>query len=227
MNSRLIVSAIAATTLCAGALPAASQGRVYDRNASNNPEIYMQTHPEDAANAGNLQGLPGRIERHDRSRPDAARQEQARREEQRRREADHQHRRDAEHHRHDHDRRHWDRRSQDHRYYGYVTPRPFYYNYSAPTLIYSAPPVYSSPPVYFGAAPQTYYPPVYNSAPVVFRAGDYLPLEYRGAQYLVTDWQWRGLSAPPFGYQWFLLGPSHFALVANSTGQIVSLVAAR
>jgi Ni/Co efflux regulator RcnB len=43
----------------------------------------------------------------------------------------------------------------------------------------------------------------------------------------VQDWQWRGLSAPPYGYHWVLLGPDNFALVADSTGQILSLVAAR
>lgn len=213
MNRRLIVSAIAAATLCAGALPAAAQGRVYDRNASNNPEIYRQTHPEDAGNAGNLQGpaAPARVDR-----------EQARRDEQRR---DEQQRREAEHRRHL-DRRHWDR-AHDRRHYGYVVPRPNYY-YNPPAVYYSAPPVYySAPPVYYRAVPQTYYPPSYGSAPLVFQAGDYLPPEYRIAQYIVTDWQWRGLSAPPFGYHWVVLGPDHFALVADSTGQIVTLTAAR
>lgn len=218
MNSRLIVSAIAAATLCASALPAAAQGRVYDRNASNNPEIYQQTHPEDAHNAQNLQGPAApRVERHEprreAGRRDGARQEQARRDEQ--------HRREADHRRHQHDRRDWDHhRGHDRRHYGYVVPRPIYY-YSPPAVYYSA------PPVYYGAAPQTYYPPAYGSAQLVFQTGDYLPPQYRAAQYVVTDWQWRGLSAPPYGYQWIVLGPDHFALVADSTGQIVSLVAAR
>lgn len=221
MNSRLIVSAVAAATLCAGALPASAQGRVYDRNASNNPETYQQTHPEDRSNP-QLQG-PARVERNDPApgqreagRRDRAGQDQARRDDQQRREAD---RRQA-------DRRNWDHRRgherRDHGHdYGYVVPRPYYYG--APWVYYSA------PPVYYGAAPQTYYPypPAYGGTPLVFRPGDYLPPEYRAPQFVVNDWEWRGLSAPPFGYQWVLLGPDHFALVAVSTGQILSLVVTR
>lgn len=60
MKSSAIVCAIAAATLSLGSLSAFAQGRVYDRNASNNPEIYRQTHPEDAGNARNLQGPPQR-----------------------------------------------------------------------------------------------------------------------------------------------------------------------
>jgi Ni/Co efflux regulator RcnB len=56
MKTSAIVSAIVAATLAAGSFSAFAQGRVYDRNASNNPEIYRQTHPEDAGNARNLQG---------------------------------------------------------------------------------------------------------------------------------------------------------------------------
>lgn len=56
MKSSRIVCAIAAASLTLGSFSAFAQGRVYDRNASNNPEIYRQTHPEDAGNAQNLQG---------------------------------------------------------------------------------------------------------------------------------------------------------------------------
>lgn len=65
MKSSAIVWAVAAT-LSLGSLSALAQGRVYDRNASNNPEIYRQTHPEDAHNADNLQGPPRyRADRHE------------------------------------------------------------------------------------------------------------------------------------------------------------------
>lgn len=226
MTSRFVLSAIAAVTLCVASLPALSQGRVYDRNASNNPEIYQQTHPEDRSNR-QLQGPPAArpAERpadrgqRDAARNEAARNDAVRREQDRvnaqRQEADRRHG----------DRRNWDHRGPDRRDYGYVVPRPFYYG--SPQGYYSAPPVYySAPPVYYGGAPQAYYPYA-NSAPLVFRQGDYLPPELRSQQFVVDDWYWRGLSSPPFGYQWMLLGSDNFALVVASTGQIVSLVAAR
>lgn len=212
MTSRSIFSAVAAATLCSASLPALSQGRVYDRNASNNPEIYQQTHPEDRSNP-QLQGPPF-------ARPaEAVRREQDRVNAQRR-EAE----RRYEFERHNADRRNWDHR-WDRRDYGYVVPRPSYYG--SPQVFYSAPPVYySAPPVYYGGSPQTFYP-YSNPAPVVFRQGDYLPPELRSQQFIVQDWSWRGLAAPPFGYQWMQLGSDNFALVIGSTGQIVSLVSAR
>jgi Ni/Co efflux regulator RcnB len=57
MKSSAIVSAIAAASLTLGSFSAFAQGRTYDRNASNNPEIYNQTHPEDAGRR-DLQGTP-------------------------------------------------------------------------------------------------------------------------------------------------------------------------
>ena len=60
MKSRAIVWVLAAASLSLGSLSAFAQGRVRDPNASNNPEIYRQTHPEDPAGAQNLQGPPGR-----------------------------------------------------------------------------------------------------------------------------------------------------------------------
>ncbi len=96
-------------------------------------------------------------------------------------------------------------------------PRPYF----AP-----APPVYyGAPPVYYGGVPQPYDPGY--AVPQVFRAGDYLPPEFLGPQYAVADWYWRGLSAPPYGYQWVVLAPDNYALVALGTGQIVSLVVTR
>lgn len=205
-----------------------AQGRVYDRNASNNPEIYQQTHPEDRSNP-QLQGAPlGRsvergpersadrdqrqAERNEAARNDAIRRERDRANAQRH-EADRRHefeRRNAERHNWDH---RWDRRD-----YGYVVPRPSYYG--APQVVYAA------PQVYYGAAPQAFYPSA-NPAPIVFRQGDYLPAELRSQQFVVQDWYWRGLAAPPFGYQWMQLGADNFALVLATTGQIVSLVATR
>lgn len=60
MKSSAIVCAIAAAALSLGSLSAFGQGRVRDPNASNNPEIYRQTHPEDPAGARNLQGPSAR-----------------------------------------------------------------------------------------------------------------------------------------------------------------------
>jgi Ni/Co efflux regulator RcnB len=54
MKSSAIVCAVAAV-LSLGSVSSFAQGRVYDRNASNNPEIYQQTHPEDQSGR-NLQG---------------------------------------------------------------------------------------------------------------------------------------------------------------------------
>lgn len=203
MNNRLIVSAFACATLCAGALPAFAQGRVYDRNATNNPEIYQQTHPEDRSNP-DLQGRPApRVDRGEQERRDAARNEQ-----QRNGQGQQAERRQGQ-------RRDWDRRAPERRDYGYVVPRPYYY---------PAPPVYyPAPPVYFGAVPQPYaYPYGTYNAPV-FRAGDFLPPQYLSGQFVIADWDWRGLYAPPAGYQWMLLG-ADYALVAIATGQIVSVV---
>lgn len=213
MTHRFVVAAIASTALAVATLPAFGQGQVRDRNASNNPEIYQQTHPEDRSNP-QLQGpAPARAaerpaqreQRHD-GRVDGGRRDQDRREAHRN-EGGHRHA----------ERPNWDRRAPDRRDHGYVAPRPSYYG--APAVIFSA------PPVYYGGVPQTYYP-AYNSARVV-RPGDYVPPEYLSPQFAVQDWYWRGLSQPPYGYQWVLLGPDHYALVAMSTGQIVSLMVAR
>jgi Ni/Co efflux regulator RcnB len=121
----------------------------------------------------------------------------------------------------DHDRRYGDRRDDhrdERRNYGYVVPRPYY---SVPPPVY-----YTVPGPFYGGVPQPYYPYA-APAPLVFQPGDFLPPEYRSQQFVVQDWEWRGLSAPPYGYQWMLLGPDTYALVLFSTGQIVSVVAAR
>lgn len=202
MNSRFFVSALVAGALCGGGSSALAQGSGPDRNV---PEIPNQPVPQTwpAAPPGPQVQAPARN-------PERREQQHGRRDEARpvaRRDHDHR----------DPDRRHWDRRAPD-RYFGYVMPRP---SYSYPPAVY-----YSGPPVYYSAAPQIFYPYAAAAQPV-FRHGDYLPPEYRQQQYVVEDWQWRGLGAPPYGYHWLLLGPDSFALVADSTGQILSLVAAR
>jgi Ni/Co efflux regulator RcnB len=60
MKISAYICAIAAASLSLGSLSAFAQGRVRDPNASNNPEIYRQTHPEDPAGALNLQGRSAR-----------------------------------------------------------------------------------------------------------------------------------------------------------------------
>ncbi|MFC5498919.1 RcnB family protein [Caenimonas terrae] len=206
MNSRFVLP-LAAAALCAASLPALAQGRVYDRNASNNPEIYQQTHPEDRSNP-QLQGPPAAApqppargaDRPDRGQRPAPPADQPR---------------DA--HRRDPDRRQGDHRRNERRDYGYVVPRPYYYSVPAPVY-------YGPPAVYYGAVPQPYYS--YPVAPS-FQVGDYLPPEYRDQQFVIQDWQWRGLPPPPYGFHWLMVGADGYALVADATGQIISLVAAR
>ena len=80
MRPSAIVWAIAAASLGLGAVSAVAQGRVYDRNAGNNPEVHRQPHPEGAAAAQNPQGQS--IDRRDLRHHDRA--ETGRREQQRR-----------------------------------------------------------------------------------------------------------------------------------------------
>lgn len=132
------------------------------------------------------------------------------------------HRRDQPH-RHV-DGRHWVNPIPDHPHFGHVHPRPTYYG--VPRVFY-APPVpyynYAPPVAYYSATPRVAYHPRL----LALQLGDYLPPEFRSQQFAVMDWEWRGLSPPPYGYQWMLLGPDLFALVAVSTGQIVSMVPTR
>ena len=203
MNSRCVISALAAATLFSGGIPVFAQGSGPDRNV---PEIPNQPAPQvrPAAPASPQVQAPARSK-------ERREQQHGRRDEARadgRRDHDHRHS----------DRRHWDGRAPGRGYYGYVIPQPSYYY---PPAVY-----YGGPPVYYSTAPQTYYP--YGvAAQLVFRPGDFLPPEYRQQQYVVEDWQWRGLAVPPYGYRWLLLGSDSFALVADSTGQILTLVAMR
>jgi Ni/Co efflux regulator RcnB len=223
MKTTALICSLTALSFAAVSLPALAQGRVPDRNASNNPEIYRQTHPEDAGSAQDLQGRPlpfdrGEADRRDQANRDQASRDAARRDADRRdsarREADRQ-----QPNRREPDRRPFDRRDDGRRgggaYDGYAG---YGWGYVAP------PPVFYSPPpaVYYNGPPPSYY---YGTpGPRPLQPGDYLPPEYLAAQYIVQDWQWRGLSAPPYGYQWVQLGTG-YALVVSSTGQIASIVA--
>jgi Ni/Co efflux regulator RcnB len=58
-----------------------------------------------------------------------------------------------------------------------------------------------------------------------YHRGSYLPREYRQQRYYVNNWNaYPGLYAPPAGHQWVQVG-SDFALMAITTGLIVSLLA--
>jgi Ni/Co efflux regulator RcnB len=237
MSKRLVLTALASATLF-GASPAFAQasGMDPDRHTPQQAPSVQAPAPAQPAAAPRAndrreqQGRRGDASREPRQPQDAA-QAQQRPEGRRGANNDNRH---ADGRRGD-DRRGYDHRDRrDHRGSGYVVARP--------SFIYTPPPVYySAPSVYYGSAPQGYYPyngysgynggynqyNGYAGAPVALRAGDYLPPEFQQQQYVVQDWEWRGLSAPPYGYQWMLVGPDNYALVLASTGQIVSVVAAR
>ena len=207
MSSRYVVVVIVAATLAAASLPALSkdsgfEGAPYARTDDRLHQAPARSgDPRDQGPADAYRQpryVQAQPEMHRRAYPQPS--------------TDHRH---GDHRRGDG--RHWVDPVPDHRHFGYVLPRP---------SVYGVPQVYYAPPVaYYGAAPRTYYP--YTVPALVLQLGDYLPPEYRSQQFVVADWEWRGLSAPPYGYQWMLLGPDNFALVAMSTGQIVSLVATR
>ena len=226
--SRLVLTAFAAAIAC-GAAPSFAQGSGADPDR-HTPQVAPAPAQPAAPAQPRAQDRREQQGQRDANRQPRQPQEQApprnggQRGDNERRHADGRHGGD--------DRRHGDQRDQRGHNRGYVVARPSY--------IYTPPPVYySGPSVYYGGAP-AYYPyngfsgytgsvgyNGYAGAPVMFQAGDYLPPEFRQQQYVVLDWQWRGLAAPPYGYQWMLIGPDNYALVLASTGQIVSVVAAR
>lgn len=55
------------------------------------------------------------------------------------------------------------------------------------------------------------------------RKGGRLPDEYRGSQYVVSDWRGHHLSKPKRGYQWVQSGDDYL-LVATATGLIASVL---
>ncbi len=57
------------------------------------------------------------------------------------------------------------------------------------------------------------------------RRGAYLPQQYRGDRYVVSDWQQRRLYAPPRGQHWVSTGNGNdYALVAIATGLIAAVL---
>ncbi len=56
-----------------------------------------------------------------------------------------------------------------------------------------------------------------------WRRGGHVPPEYRGRQYVVTNWRAHRLHAPPRGYQWVQVG-ADYVLVAIATGIILQIL---
>ena len=57
-----------------------------------------------------------------------------------------------------------------------------------------------------------------------YHRGGYVPLEYRGGRYIVTDWHREHLRQPPRGYRWVRSDNGDFLLVAAATGIITELL---
>jgi Ni/Co efflux regulator RcnB len=57
-----------------------------------------------------------------------------------------------------------------------------------------------------------------------YRRGGYVPVEYRGASYVVDDWHGEHLRRPRRGYHWVRSDNGDFLLVAITTGVIVDLL---
>jgi Ni/Co efflux regulator RcnB len=66
----------------------------------------------------------------------------------------------------------------------------------------------------------------YNARGPEFRRGHHIPREYRGRQYVVSDYRAHRLYAPPRGQQWVQVG-GDYVLVAIATGLIAGLVLSR
>lgn len=67
--------------------------------------------------------------------------------------------------------------------------------------------------------------PYYVEAPRPhYYRGGYVPYEYRGSRYAVSDWHNHHLYAPPQGYQW-VRSPdnTNYALIAIATGLIAAI----
>lgn len=234
MNKSTLVCALA-MALTFGSLSANGQGRVRDPNASNNPEIYQQTHPEDTSGR-NLQGVPisrgerrelerreadrGQIERHDAQRQEAQRREADRRNGAQR-EAE---RREAL--RRESGRNGFDRRGQIEHGYDWRNHqrqeqalrdherrngqwRNDWRDHDRQSHQWRD-----------DRRAERHY---YGARGPEFRRGGYIPYEYRARQYWVNDWHGHGLSAPPYGHHWVQVGPD-YALIAIATGLIAYLI---
>jgi Ni/Co efflux regulator RcnB len=57
-----------------------------------------------------------------------------------------------------------------------------------------------------------------------YKKGGVMPNEYRGNQYVVSDWRSERLRAPPRGYNWVRSDNGDFLLVAVTTGVITSIL---
>jgi Ni/Co efflux regulator RcnB len=58
-----------------------------------------------------------------------------------------------------------------------------------------------------------------------YKRGGYVPAEYRGGSYEVTDWRSQHLRQPPRGYHYVRSDNGDFLLVAITTGVIASILA--
>jgi Ni/Co efflux regulator RcnB len=57
-----------------------------------------------------------------------------------------------------------------------------------------------------------------------YKKGGRMPSDYRGHEYVVSDWRHERLRTPPRGYQWVRSDNGDFLLVAISTGIIADLL---
>jgi Ni/Co efflux regulator RcnB len=58
-----------------------------------------------------------------------------------------------------------------------------------------------------------------------YKKGGHVPAEYRGGNYVVSDWRARHLRQPPRGYHYVRSDNGDFLLVAITTGVIASILA--
>lgn len=57
-----------------------------------------------------------------------------------------------------------------------------------------------------------------------YKRGGYVPQEYRGSRYVVTDWRRDHLREPPRGYHWVRGDDNQFLLVAVASGVIADIL---
>jgi Ni/Co efflux regulator RcnB len=57
-----------------------------------------------------------------------------------------------------------------------------------------------------------------------YKKGGVMPADYRGNQYVVSDWHSENLRQPPQGYNWVRSDNGDFLLVAVTTGVISSIL---
>lgn len=57
-----------------------------------------------------------------------------------------------------------------------------------------------------------------------YHRGGYVPVEYRGSRYVVSDWRARRLREPPRGYHWVRSDDGQFLLVAIASGVIADIL---